>query len=142
MTSERYGTGPLEITGLDNHSEALAAIYTDSEMMLAWLQAPASLRDKLTRALRCQGTAADMRGRFGVETIPQDVKDAIDAFITACVVASEPVKARVLALRAEGYEWSTTWRLLEDAQGFGYGDAQLLGIGRSACGFDWNPATR
>lgn len=119
---------PLAIAQTSSWTEAFHAIYTDSEMMLAYLGEARTLRAKLDRSLTCARTAADPRGRFGLETVPADVVDVIAAFRAALELRIAPVRAEVVELRARGLAWDEVWGIVDRAHGFGPGDAVLLGV--------------
>ncbi len=125
---------PTEIAQTENPTEAFAAIYTDSEMMLAWLAAAPTLRDKLDRAFHCAEVARHPRGRFGLESTPEEVQDAIAAFIVEVWKQAEPVRAQIRELRERGLTWGEVYGWLDPALGFSYGrgDSKLLGVADAA----------
>lgn len=123
---------PREIAQTDDLFEAFAAIYTDPEMMAAWLQAAPTLRDKMDRARHTAAIARDPRHRFGLDSTPVAVQAVIEVFTVACELKAHPARVEVRALRAKGLSWGEVWSLSDAARaaGFRYGrrDSFLLGV--------------
>lgn len=126
---------PQEIAQTSDLTEAFRAIFTDSEMMLAWLASAPNLRGKLLRARHAYYVAENPRNRHGLtkSDIPESVLAAILAFEAECSRAAEPVRVAIREARADGQAWDTTWGIVwaDDtlyAMGFGPGDSTLLGV--------------
>ena len=100
----------LTATQTDNLCDAMAAIYTDSELMLWWLARPAALRDKLARAQLALQTARAPRGRFGLDVVPADVLAVIEAFEAACRRDADAIATGLRAARARKSRSARFWQ--------------------------------
>lgn len=108
-----------------------ARIYTDAALMMEWVHQAPTIRDQMVRAHHCLGVAQRPQGRFGIDSTPVAVQDALRTFIDWCNHEAAPLRAHIIAERGEGVTWEAVWRHMPAnlrTLGFEYGDAALLGV--------------
>lgn len=113
---------------LDTATAAIRARYLSPSLTGAYLfDGAATLRERARRTNHVAYVAVAPQGRFGLVEVPAEVKVVIEAARVALEVEIAPIRARVIAMRADGFAWDEIWSEFRGT-GFGSGDSNLLGI--------------